>query len=60
MKEKRLVTLNSPKEKGERIITLKSGRNNPCSCGSGKKQKNCCGEIVRHYSLPQLTKSQSN
>jgi len=21
----------------------KIGRNDPCSCGSGKKYKNCCG-----------------
>ena len=56
----RQVTLISPKEKGQRIITLKSGRNNQCLCGYGKKQKHCCGEIVRHYSLPQLTNAQSN
>ena len=22
----------------------KIGRNDPCSCGSGKKYKNCCGK----------------
>lgn len=24
---------------------MKTGRNEPCSCGSGKKVKNCCGSI---------------
>ena len=26
----------------------KIGRNNPCSCGSGKKHKHCCGRITIH------------
>jgi uncharacterized protein len=26
----------------------KIGRNDPCSCGSGKKFKQCCGKIVLH------------
>lgn len=25
------------------IIAIKIGRNDPCSCGSGKKFKKCCG-----------------
>ena len=24
----------------------KIGRNDPCSCGSGKKYKNCCGTLA--------------
>jgi preprotein translocase subunit SecA len=24
----------------------KVGRNEPCSCGSGKKYKQCCGKVV--------------
>lgn len=24
-------------------LPLKTGRNNPCPCGSGKKHKKCCG-----------------
>jgi preprotein translocase subunit SecA len=24
----------------------KIGRNDPCSCGSGKKYKNCCGALT--------------
>jgi len=26
------------------IVEKKLGRNEPCSCGSGKKYKNCCGQ----------------
>ena len=26
-------------------IIRKVGRNDPCSCGSGKKFKKCCGKI---------------
>jgi SWIM/SEC-C metal-binding protein len=26
------------------IAEKKLGRNEPCSCGSGKKYKNCCGQ----------------
>ena len=26
--------------------TVKVGRNDPCSCGSGKKFKKCCGVIA--------------
>ena len=28
--------------------TLKVGRNDPCPCGSGKKYKRCCGQIIVH------------
>jgi len=40
---------NIPYDKiGERIVAkpakLKIGRNEPCSCGSGKKYKKCCGK----------------
>ena len=33
--------LNPPKPK---VAETKIGRNAPCSCGSGKKYKNCCGQ----------------
>lgn len=26
------------------VVEKKVGRNEPCSCGSGKKFKNCCGK----------------
>lgn len=35
------VLLNIPKSK---IAEKKVGRNDPCSCGSGKKYKKCCGK----------------
>lgn len=28
---------------GSPILTQKYNRNAPCKCGSGKKQKHCCG-----------------
>ncbi len=28
----------------QRRVEQKPGRNEPCSCGSGKKYKNCCGQ----------------
>jgi len=41
MKEKRKVLLyisgSIP------FNAVKTGRNEPCKCGSGKKAKNCCG-----------------
>lgn len=33
--------LNPPKPMR---VEKKLGRNDPCSCGSGKKYKNCCGQ----------------
>lgn len=27
----------------------KVGRNDPCSCGSGKKAKRCCGTDTKYY-----------
>ena len=27
-------------------IRLEIGRNDPCICGSGKKQKKCCGDLT--------------
>ena len=32
-----------PEEKSAPITATKIGRNDPCSCGSGKKYKKCCG-----------------
>ncbi len=32
----------NPKQE-QRIVTVKVGRNDPCTCGSGKKYKKCCG-----------------
>ncbi|MCX6810078.1 MAG: SEC-C metal-binding domain-containing protein, partial [Candidatus Berkelbacteria bacterium] len=35
----------------------KVGRNDPCSCGSGKKYKKCCMNIVKHEILHTLVKT---
>lgn len=32
----------NPKQE-QRIVGVKVGRNDPCTCGSGKKYKKCCG-----------------
>jgi preprotein translocase subunit SecA len=32
---------SAPARRGEKVV--KVGRNDPCSCGSGKKYKKCCG-----------------
>ena len=29
---------------GPKTVGNKTGRNDPCPCGSGKKYKNCCGK----------------
>ena len=31
-----------------RRFVPKTGRNEPCPCGSGKKFKNCCGKVTLH------------
>lgn len=36
---------DSPVKKEPRKVTKKAGRNDLCSCGSGKKYKNCCGKF---------------
>jgi tetratricopeptide (TPR) repeat protein len=38
--------LPQPAHDLQRISQPKPGRNEPCSCGSGKKYKHCCGEMV--------------
>lgn len=36
------------------IVTTKHDRNAPCSCGSGKKQKHCCGNKTAFYSSKKI------
>ncbi|NJO18150.1 MAG: hypothetical protein HC877_21195 [Thioploca sp.] len=31
---------------------MKTGRNQACPCGSGKKLKHCCGTIAKQLSMP--------
>lgn len=51
-KEKRLVKITNGD--GAPIVSVKSARNQPCGCGSGKKQKNCCGTKTEYYSTKPL------
>lgn len=31
------------------LVAKKLKRNDPCQCGSGKKQKKCCGTKTRYF-----------
>ena len=42
-REPRNVMIYEPAEKGHPMLSIKVRPNNPCVCGSGKKQKRCCG-----------------
>lgn len=46
--EKRLIKVI--KGYGHPIVTSKPDRNSKCQCGSGKKQKHCCGDDTKFYS----------
>lgn len=49
----RMVTIL--KGNGSPIVTKRYDRNKPCECGSGKKQKKCCGAETKFYdSKPTL------
>jgi hypothetical protein len=37
-----IVRLSARMSPAERPVALKAGRNDPCTCGSGKKHKKCC------------------
>jgi Flp pilus assembly protein TadD len=44
-------------------MATKTGRNDPCPCGSGKKYKQCClrkEEQAEHESLAALSRAQKN
>ena len=42
--EKKDLSENN-KKKFQEIAKKKVGRNEPCTCGSGKKYKHCCGSL---------------
>lgn len=51
-KDKTLGTEDNPiplvqfsESKEDKHISKKTGRNQPCTCGSGKKYKKCCGRL---------------
>ena len=31
------------------FVAIKPNRNQPCTCGSGKKAKKCCGANTKYY-----------
>lgn len=56
MKQTRNVLLYTGN--GSPFLSEKTGRNNKCLCGSGKKQKKCCGVETKYYSKKQSDVSQ--
>lgn len=44
------ITLVRPHVAGTQLISLKKRPNDPCQCGSGKKQKNCHGRDTIFWS----------
>jgi len=47
-KDERTVTIHLGD--GSPIVTQKPDRNAKCRCGSGMKQKKCCGDKTQFYS----------
>jgi len=47
-RHKSTETAFSPDVATYRRFAPKTGRNDPCPCGSGKKFKHCCGKITLH------------
>ena len=40
------LAANNQQQKQPISVGEKTGRNDPCPCGSGKKYKKCCGKAV--------------
>lgn len=47
MKNKRKVLVHVGN--GSPMLAAKVNRNQPCRCGSGKKQKQCCGTSTKYF-----------
>lgn len=44
----------TPKEAANGTMLVKTiGRNEPCPCGSGKKNKDCCRKYKAYYYIPK-------
>lgn len=52
--EKRKVKLISPTKGHTGLISQKVGRNEACSCGSGRKAKKCCGNETEYHNRERL------
>jgi len=44
------------KGNGQPLKAVKSGRNELCSCGSGKKSKKCCNKEIQYYKTESVPK----
>jgi uncharacterized protein YecA (UPF0149 family) len=47
MRTKRMVTIY--RSTSTPTVAQKTGRNEKCKCGSGKKAKKCCGVETKYY-----------
>lgn len=47
----RQFDINETEEYREKETVVKTGRNKPCPCGSGKKFKNCCGKELYYKNI---------
>jgi len=46
---------------GSPLVCVRQERNAPCSCGSGKKAKKCCGVAPRYFKTkPDPVKEPAN
>lgn len=50
MKDERMVEVIRPKDGYTGLISKKTGRNELCACGSGRKAKRCCGVDTKYHS----------
>lgn len=48
-KDEKPRTFNVFQGNGNPMTAEKVNRNAPCYCGSGKKQKRCCGDTTKYY-----------
>lgn len=41
-------------------MSKKTGRNDPCPCGSGKKYKQCCEKLVKVHTFKVVGKTEKS
>lgn len=49
MKDERKISVMHPGSGYTGLVAKKIGRNDLCTCGSGKKSKRCCGNRTRYF-----------
>ena len=57
VQKERTKTIYEVQNQGENLISIKKRRNDPCACGSGKKQKKCCGDKFNSLNIKPTAKS---